>query len=186
MAVLKRMPPRRRREGVTDYRARLKLVKSGKPRLVVRRTNRYVIVQLVESKAGGDRTVLTVTSKVLARYGWRAGTKNTPAAYLTGYLAGKLAVAKGYTEAIADIGMRTPSKGARVFAAIKGAIDAGLRIPASEEIFPDEARIRGEVIAEYVRSLGDEARERFSASDVELLKDLPSHFEEVLERIRSG
>jgi large subunit ribosomal protein L18 len=186
MAVLKRIPPRRRREGVTDYRARLKLVKSGKPRLVVRRTNRYVIVQLVESKAGGDRTVLTVTSKALARYGWRAGTKNTPSAYLTGYLAGRLAVAKGYTEAIADIGMRTPSKGARVFAAIKGAIDAGLRIPASEEIFPDEARIRGEVIAEYVRSLGDEARERFSASDVELLKDLPSHFEEVLERIRSG
>jgi large subunit ribosomal protein L18 len=82
--------------------------------------------------------------------------------------------------------MRTPSKGARVFAAIKGAIDAGLRIPASEEIFPDEARIRGEVIAEYVRSLGEEAKERFSASDVELLKDLPSHFEEVLERIRSG
>jgi large subunit ribosomal protein L18 len=34
--------------------------------------------------------------------------------------------------------------------------------------------------------LGEEARERFSASDVELLKDLPSHFEEVLERIRSG
>ncbi len=186
MAVLKRIPPGRRREGITDYRARLKLIKSGKARLVVRRTNRYVIVQLVEPRSGGDRTVLTVTSRALARYGWRAGTKNTPAAYLTGYLAGKLAVERGYTEAIADIGMRTPSKGARVFAAIKGAIDAGLRVPASEEIFPDEERIRGEVIADYLRSLGDEAGERFSASDPELLKDLPSHFEEVLERIRGG
>ncbi|MCS7094721.1 MAG: 50S ribosomal protein L18 [Thaumarchaeota archaeon] len=186
MSELKRFPPRRRRLGMTDYRRRYRMIKSRKPRLVVRRTNRHFIVQLVEPKVGGDKTVLTVNSKALKRYGWRAGLKNTPAAYLTGYLAGALARSKGYSEAVADIGMRTPSKGARVFAAVKGAIDAGLSIPMSEDVLPDESRTRGEVLSEHVNSLGDQGASMFSASDLEALRDLPSHFEEVLRRIRSS
>ncbi|MCS7117340.1 MAG: 50S ribosomal protein L18 [Thaumarchaeota archaeon] len=185
MSELKRFPPRRRRSGTTDYRKRYRMVRSGRPRLVVRRTGTHFIVQLVEPKAGGDRTILTVNSGVLRRYGWKAGLKNTPAAYLTGYLAGALARSKGYSEAIADIGMRTPSKGARVFAVMKGAIDAGLSIPTSEDVLPDESRIRGEVLSEYVSSLGEQGVERFSASDLEVLRDLPSHFEEVLRRIKA-
>jgi hypothetical protein len=51
--ILRRMKPRRRRAGLTDYRKRLKLVKSGLERLVVRRTNRRIIAMLVKSKAGG-------------------------------------------------------------------------------------------------------------------------------------
>ncbi|MCX8202816.1 MAG: 50S ribosomal protein L18 [Nitrososphaeria archaeon] len=186
MSELKRRPPRRRREGITDYRARYRMVKSTRPRLVVRRTNRHVIVQLVQSRAGGDLTVFTVNSASLRKFGWKAGLKNTPAAYLTGYLAGLIAKSKGFSEAIADIGMRTPSKGARVFAVVKGAIDAGLSIPASEEVFPDDSRVRGEVIAEHVESLGAEAAKRFSASDLETLRNLPEHFEEVLDRIRGS
>ncbi len=36
---------RRRREGKTNYYKRREMIKSGLPRLVVRRTNRYVIAR---------------------------------------------------------------------------------------------------------------------------------------------
>ncbi|MDD1717818.1 MAG: 50S ribosomal protein L18, partial [Methanoregulaceae archaeon] len=38
---------RRRREGRTDYYRRMKLIVSDRPRMVVRRTNRQIIVQLI-------------------------------------------------------------------------------------------------------------------------------------------
>jgi large subunit ribosomal protein L18 len=57
------------------------------PRLVVRKTNNQIIVQVIRSRLGGDETILTITSRKLRDYGWRASLKNTPAAYLTGLLA---------------------------------------------------------------------------------------------------
>jgi len=38
---------RRRQEFKTDYLNRIKLLKCGKPRLVFRKTNRYVIIQII-------------------------------------------------------------------------------------------------------------------------------------------
>lgn len=182
--LLLRMPPRRRREGLTDYRKRLKLVKSGLPRLVIRRTNRYLIVQLILSKAGGDQTVITVTSKKLAKYGWRGGFKNLPAAYLTGLLAGKMALSKGYEKAIVDLGLQRPVYGSRLFAAVKGAADAGLEIPAAEEVFPDEDRVRGEHVKEYFNSLAEQQdRVQFRRCDPGFYSRLPDVFEEVKNKI---
>jgi len=182
--LLLRMPPRRRREGLTDYRKRLKLVKSGLPRLVIRRTNRYLIVQLILSKAGGDQTVITVTSKKLAEYGWRGGFKNLPAAYLTGLLAGKMALSKGYEKAIVDLGLQRPVYGSRLFAAVKGAADAGLEIPAAEEVFPDEDRVRGEHVKEYFNSLAEQQdRVQFRRCDPGFYSRLPDVFEEVKNKI---
>ncbi len=185
MSMLKRLPPRRRREGLTDYRKRLKLVKSGLPRLVIRKTNRYVIVQVIKSKMGGDETLITVTSKKLAEYGWRASFKNTPAAYLTGLLAGMLAKKKGVEKAIVDIGLHRAVKGSKVFAAVKGFIDAGLEVPAGEEIFPDEDRIKGIPIKEYYKSLKESGVEtiQFSKSDEQVYMNLDDHFSQVKERI---
>ncbi len=187
MSILKRMPPRRRRQGLTDYRKRYKLVKSGLPRLVVRRTNRYIIVQVVKSKAGGDETLLTVTSKKLAEYGWKAGFKNIPAAYLTGLLAGVLAGKKGVGKAVADIGLHSPVPGSRVFAAIKGFRDAGVEVPAGEGVLPDDERLRGEHIKRYYEMLrgGGEAVDtpQFSRVPGEIYMNLDKHFEEVRERI---
>ncbi len=184
MSALLRMPPRRRREGLTDYRKRLKLVKSGLPRLVIRRTNRYIIVQLTLSKPGGDNTVITVTSKELARYGWRGGFKNLPAAYLTGLLAGKKALAKGYERAIVDLGIQRPAYGSRLFAAVKGAVDAGLEIPVDEEVFPDEERLRGEHIKNYFEQLaGQVDKIQFNKSDPEFYSRLPEMFDEVKKKI---
>ena len=40
------LPYRRKREGRTNYKKRLALLKSGQPRLVIRRSNRYLQFQL--------------------------------------------------------------------------------------------------------------------------------------------
>ncbi|MCD6371343.1 MAG: 50S ribosomal protein L18 [Candidatus Aenigmarchaeota archaeon] len=146
-----RMPLKRRKLGKTNYRKRLKLLLSKKPRLVVRKTNRYIIAQIIEYDEKGDRTVASVLSKELLKFGWIYSFKNTPAAYLTGLLIGKKALEKGIKEAVLDIGLHSPSKGARVFAVAKGAIDAGLRIPVSEEVFPSEDRIKGLHIESYLK-----------------------------------
>jgi len=184
MSLLKRMPPRRRREGLTDYRQRLKLVKSGLPRLVVRKTNRYIIVQVIKSKLGGDETILTVTSKKLREYGWKASLKNTPAAYLTGFLAGLMVRGK-VEKAILDIGIQRPSKGARVFAAALGFRDAGIQIPLGEEKLPSEDRIKGKHISEYYQMLrkSENPTIQFSKMDEEIYSNLEAHFEEVKNRI---
>jgi len=179
-----RFPPRRKREGITDYRLRLKLVKSGLPRVVVRRSNKYITIQIVESRLGGDRTLLTVTSKRLLSYGWKGGTKNIPAAYLTGLIAGKKAAELGVKKAIADIGRYSPVLGSRVFAAIKGVIDGGLEVPMSEEAAPTEERLRGEHIAAYYQSLPhDGSTVQFSSLPGEIVSSLPQHFEEVKSKI---
>lgn len=185
MSILKRIPPKRRRLGLTDYRKRLKLVKSGLPRLVIRRTNRYLITQVIKSKLGGDETLITVTSKKLADYGWRASFKNTPAAYLTGFLAGLLAKKKGIEKAVVDIGLHRAVKGSKVFAVVKGFIDAGVEVAASEEVFPDEDRIKGVPIMEYYKSIKESGVEttQFSKSDEEVYMNLDSHFSQVKERI---
>ena len=165
------VPFRRRREGKTDYYRRLKLLLSDRPRMVVRRTNRQIIIQLVTAELTGDRTLVAAYSSELSAFGWKGSLGNTPAAYLTGMLFATRAQEAGYTEAILDIGLARASPGARVFAALKGAVDAGLEIPHGESILPSEERIRGSHIAAY-------APER--AGNIE------KNMEEVAEAIRSG
>ncbi|NYT04981.1 MAG: 50S ribosomal protein L18 [Methanomicrobiales archaeon] len=143
------VPFRRRREGKTDYYKRMKLLLSEKPRMVVRRTNRQIIIQLVEAEMVGDRTLVAAYSTELERFGYTGATANTPAAYLTGILFAVKAQNAGYTEAILDIGLARATVGARVFAALKGAVEAGLDIPHGESILPDDDRVRGVHIAEY-------------------------------------
>lgn len=182
--LLRRMPPKRRRLGLTNYRKRLKLVKSGLPRLVVRRSNRYILVQVIESVAGGDRTLVSAHSKELRNYGWRCGLKNTPAAYLTGLLAGLRAKAIGKDKLIADLGLF--HKASRLYAAIKGALDAGVEIPVSEEVIPSEDRIKGKHIENYLKELLKmPPRNMFTKVDHEACLNISKHFEEVKQRIVS-
>ncbi len=139
-----RVPFRRRREGKTDYRRRLALVRSQETRVVVRRTSTNVIVQFVDWAQTGDQVKATAVAQELAKLGWEGSSKNTPAAYLTGLLAGKRAAAAGVESAVLDIGRRVPSKGSRVFAALKGVLDAGIDVAhGSEEIYPSEDRLNG-------------------------------------------
>lgn len=185
------VPFRRRREGKTDYKLRLGLVRSGKPRAVVRTSNKYVYVQIVEAQPSGDVVRASASSKELAKLGWKGGTGNLPSAYLTGALAGRRALTKGVKEAILDIGLRPSTKGSRLYAALKGLTDAGLEVPHSEEILPTTARLGGAHITEYAKSLLSESsdvyKKRFSGYLSKGLKpeELTGHFEQVRGQIQS-
>jgi large subunit ribosomal protein L18 len=177
---------RRRREGKTDYHARLRLVDLDKSRLVVRISNNHVIAQIINVAESGDETVVSAHSKELQRLGWLAGTKNTSAAYLTGYLCAKKALSNGVEAAVLDIGLKPAIKGSKVFAALKGASDAGLHVPHGESILPDESRITGEHIVEYAKSLDEEElNKKFSQYLDKGLSpvDLPDHFEDMKKKI---
>ena len=158
-----KVPFRRRREQKTDYRHRKNLIMSGLPRAVVRCSTRNIIIQFAEFKPEGDVILATANSKELADLGWKKATGSTPAAYLAGYMAGMRAK-KVAPKAVLDIGLRTPSKGAKIFAALKGMLDAGIEIPHDEAILPPQERINGSHIGE----------------------DVPKMFEKVMTKISEG
>ncbi|OPX73197.1 MAG: 50S ribosomal protein L18P [Methanoregulaceae archaeon PtaB.Bin108] len=143
------IPFRRRKEGKTNYHARTKLVMSEKPRMVVRRSNRHITIQMVTAEMDGDRTLVTAHSSELSRYGFTGSTSSTPAAYLTGVLFAVKSLNAEHDSAILDIGLHRATPGGRVFAALKGAVVAGLDIPHGEEILPDDDRVKGAHIAAY-------------------------------------
>ncbi|MEM3736767.1 MAG: 50S ribosomal protein L18 [Candidatus Bathyarchaeia archaeon] len=185
-----RPPFRRRREGKTNYRRRISLIKSRKLRLVIRNTLAHTIVQFVEAKLGGDLIRTSVTSRELVRcYGWKAPCGNLPTAYLTGLLAGKKAKKIGLTEAILDLGVGKFPPKSKVYGALRGVLDAGVIIPHNGEVTPDEARIRGEHIANYWESITDsDTRNRLFSGYLKAgltPGDLPKHFDEVKAKIES-
>ncbi len=101
---------RRRREGKTDYRVRLRLLKSDRSRAVVRCSGRRVRVAIVEFDPVGDRVVAAADSAELGGIAFPTSSlASTPAAYLTGYLAGLRAKSHGTEEAVLDVGLRRPT-----------------------------------------------------------------------------
>jgi large subunit ribosomal protein L18 len=138
---------RRKRERKTDYGKRIKLLKSGSPRIIFRKTNRYILAQYVVSKEAQDKIELGMTSKNLIKYGWpeefKGSLKSLPASYLTGLLMGKRINEKKLKSPILDIGMIRSLNKTRAFAFIKGLIDAGIKIECKEKAFPEENRIKG-------------------------------------------
>ncbi len=137
------VPFRRKREGKTDYKRRLSLLKSKSLRLVIRKSNKHIVAQIIKYADQGDVVIKAAHSIELQRYGWKFNTGNLPAAYLTGLLLG---TKSSNEEVIIDFGLQTPVKGSRIFAVVKGAIDSGLKIKSSEEIMPTEDRISGKHI----------------------------------------
>jgi len=153
---------RRRYEGKTDYHKRQKLLKSRKLRITIRASNDHMRVQIIHSKLGGDKVLVSAFSKELSsKYGWNANSGNIPAAYLTGYLAGTRAKAKNIQEAIFDLGVFYHRN--RVLATCKGIIDAGINIPYREEFFPEnfEDRIKGAHIEAYAKTLKSNEPEKY-------------------------
>lgn len=164
---------KRRREGKTDYYARKRLITQAKNkynapkyRLVVRFTNRDIILQIVSSEITGDKVFASAYSHELKAYGIEHGLTNWAAAYATGLLLARRVLKKlgldetfkGVEEAdgeyklteaaetddgerrpfkaFLDVGLARTSTGARVFGAMKGASDGGIFIPHSENRFP--------------------------------------------------
>ncbi|KAJ9127752.1 hypothetical protein QFC24_000035 [Naganishia onofrii] len=163
--------PRRRREGKTDYYARKRLISqaknkynSPKYRLVVRFTNKQIIVQIVYAKLQGDFVLCHASSKELPKFGIAHGLTNWTAAYATGLLCARRALTKlgladkyeGVTEpdgtmsltealgddeprpfkAFLDVGLKRTTTGNRIFGAVKGASDGGIYVPHNEKRFP--------------------------------------------------
>ncbi len=170
---------RRRREVRTDYHQRLRLLKSGKPRLVARKSNKHITAQLVTPGPDGDETIASAHSSDLTEHGWEAPTGNLPAAYLTGFLAGKRALDADVEEAVLDIGLNTATPGNKVFAVQEGAIDAGIEIPHNEDVLAEWPRNRGEHIAEYAEQLD----EPLYSGDFDAT-ELPEHFDEVRDTLQ--
>lgn len=154
------VPYRRRREGKTDFRKRLRLLKAGMPRLVVRRTLTKTIVQVAEYTPEGDRVLAQASSPELAKMGWTVSSSNVPAAYLTGLLAAKRAAEAGVEEAILDGGIGKPTNGGKVYSALQGALDGGLWVPHGEDVLPSEERIRGEHLSEEVPPMFDKVKDK--------------------------
>jgi large subunit ribosomal protein L18 len=135
---------RRRREGKTDYRVRLRLLKSGTARAVVRFSDRRVRVAIVQYDPVGDRVVAAAESAELGRLGFPASSlSSTPAAYLTAYLAGLRSKSAGAESVVLDTGLRHPTEGGRLSAALKGLLDSGMEVPHGEGVFPSAERLNG-------------------------------------------
>ena len=143
----------RREHGLTDYRRRLKLLRGGQPRAVVRVTNTQVICQLVAYEPNGDKVIAAATgASIVSDFKWPkdASRKSVPACYIAGMALAKKATAAGHGSAVLDIGLGASTKGNRVFAALKGMVDGGLEIPHGENVLPDEGRIIGSHISDDV------------------------------------
>jgi len=175
---------------------------SPKYRLIVRFTNTDVICQIVYAKIQGDYVLASAYAHELPRYGVKVGLNNWAATYCTGLLVArrvltKLNLAEKYQgvetpngeffeieaidgearpfKAFLDVGLKRTTTGAKVFAAMKGAVDGGIYVPHSEKRFPgydSETGLNAEIlrsyiygghIANYMRELQGEDDERYKA-----------------------
>lgn len=172
-----------------------------KYRLVVRLSNRDVTCQVAYSRIEGDKIMCAAYSHELPKYGIKVGLTNYAAAYCTGLLLARRLLNKlkldqlyvGTTEITGeefivedvdkgpgafkcylDVGLARTSTGARVFGAMKGAVDGGLNIPHSSKRFPGfdpeskefnaeilRQHIFGQHVADYMRSLAEEDDEAY-------------------------
>jgi len=139
---------RRRREAKTDYAKRIKLLKSNSPRIVFRKTNRYLIAQYVISKEAKDEIKLSTNSKELLKFGWpkefSGSLKSISAAYFLGSLISKKIKEKKLEKPIIDFGMIKMIHKTKTYAFLKGLKDSGLDISCGDEFYPDESRLKGE------------------------------------------
>jgi len=134
-----------------------------KYRMIVRVTNRDIICQIAYARIEGDVIVGCAYASELPRFGVKLGLTNYAAAYCTGLLLARRLLTKlGLDElykgqeqpdgdyftveniddkpnafrAYLDVGLARTTTGARVFGAMKGAVDGGLNIPHSNKRFP--------------------------------------------------
>jgi large subunit ribosomal protein L5e len=172
-----------------------------KYRLIVRLSNRDVNCQIAYSRIECDRVVCAAYSHELPKYGIKVGLTNYAASYCTGLLAARRILQKlgldslytGCTEVTGeeynvepvddgpgafrcflDVGLARTTTGARVFGAMKGAVDGGLNIPHSVKRFPGysaeskafnaevhRSHIFGQHVADYMRTLEEEDNEAY-------------------------
>ncbi|RWR92842.1 60S ribosomal protein L5 [Cinnamomum micranthum f. kanehirae] len=145
---------KRRREGKTDYRARIRLINQDKNkyntpkyRFVVRFTNKDIITQIVSASITGDTILAAAYAHELPRYGLEVGLTNYAAAYCTGLLLARRVLKilelddeyEGNVEATGEDYSVEAADTRRPFRALLdvglGALDGGLDVPHSDKRF---------------------------------------------------
>jgi len=152
-----------------------------KYRLVVRISNKDVTAQIAYAQLTGDKVLCSAYAHELKRYGAKVGLTNYAACYATGLLLARrlltqLKLADKYPgvkeatgedkiveapedgprpfKALLDVGLARTSTGARIFAALKGALDGGLDIPHKETRFAgykqDAGKLDAAVLRKYI------------------------------------
>ncbi|XP_043719595.1 60S ribosomal protein L5-like [Telopea speciosissima] len=129
---------KRRREGKTDYRARIRLINQDKNkyntpkyRLVVRSSNKDVVAQIISASIAGDMVLAVAYAHELPRYGLEVGLTNYAAAYCTGLLLARRVLKmlemdeeyQGNVEATGEDFSVEPTESRRPFRAL---LDVGL------------------------------------------------------------
>ncbi|MCG3218913.1 MAG: 50S ribosomal protein L18 [Candidatus Heimdallarchaeota archaeon] len=186
-----KVPLKRRRSQKTNYYRRKKLLLSRRTRLVIRPSNKHMIVQFINAKTEGDETLAHAHSRELREFKWiNSPTSNLPAAYLTGYLAGKKALAAGVEAAILDSGLiNTKHYGSRFYSALKGVVDAGVDIPHNAAIFPSDERVAGKHIAEFGALLSEDKeayKKRFSGYGRRKPENIEKYFADTRKEITTA
>ncbi len=134
----------------------------------------------------------SASSRELVKMGWKGGTGNLPAAYLTGELAGRRAIASGVKEALLDIGLKSSSKGSKLYAVLKGLVDSGLDVPHSPDNLPPEDRLAGTHVSAYAKNLSTESSEQYKKHFSNYLtrglkpEDLSAHFKQMKEQVMTS
>lgn len=181
-----------------------------KYRLIVRLSNRDITCQIAYARIEGDRIVCAAYSHELPRYGIKAGLTNYAAAYCTGLLVARRILQKlgldsiyagctdvtgeefcvepvedgpGAFRCYLDVGLSRTTTGARVFGAMKGAVDGGLNIPHSIKRFPGynaedknfdagvhRQHIFGQHVANYMKELEGEDEEAYKRQFARYIK----------------
>ncbi len=186
MAINKKYTTKFKRtiQGRTNYRARLKLVLSKFPRITVRSHLNNILIQLIQFNPDGDKILVLTHSKELTKYGWKYHRGNIPSAYLTGLLFGKKMLSINVKEAVLDIGMSPATKGSRPFAALKGILDAGIKVPHSKEILPSEDALKGKNIVEYAKIAPKDSKQfSYHIKNNILLEQISDNIEKTKELI---
>nr|AJS11708.1 50S ribosomal protein L18P [uncultured archaeon] len=156
---------KRRRQGKTDYKKRINLLKGDSPRVVFRKTNKYIISQYVTSNQTKDSVEIGVNSKQLLSYGWpdefKGSLKSLPASYLTGFLMGKRILKEKKQTPVVDFGMTRMIWKTKTFAFLKGLVDAGVKIKQKKaEAFPSKERVEGKNLKKDFSKKFDEVKSK--------------------------
>lgn len=181
IATLKRI-----RNGRTNYRKRAALLLSRRKFVTITVSDENVQAQIAYPMSKGDVTITSSHSRELTRFGWNGSLNSLPACYLTGLLLGKKSLLKKVDEAILYTGKNPFTS--RVAACLKGIIDSGMKVPASDSSFPPEERLVGNHIAEYARILQDENKDAYNSRFSKLIANNfdPTQYSSYVHKVKDA
>ncbi|CAH1401735.1 unnamed protein product [Nezara viridula] len=199
-----------------------------KYRLIVRFSNKDITCQVAYSRIEGDKILCAAYSHELPHFGIKVGLTNYAAAYCTGLLLARRLLQKlkldalyeGTTEVTGDeynvenldegpgafrcyldVGLMKTSAGARVFGALKGAVDGGLNIPHSMKRFPgydsESKEFNAEVhrkhifgihVADYMRQLAESDEDAYKKQFSIYIKNgiVPDAIEDIYKKAHAA